>query len=221
MKNKISLVVTIVFIASLFTTPVIAQTTEDYPEYIVQSGDTLSYISYLFGVSMTEIQQMNNLADPNNIYPDLRLKIPGYAGIKGLLTPIILDYGESWENLLVKYHADENTLININKLISPNTLYPGRDLLIPINESLELLHPVAIVNENKTLLENSAIINAKSYILLAENRKNSSLEFFTNDLIFDSNPNLTPVNAISYEIESISISPLPLSQGDTFTIKVT
>ncbi len=221
MKNKISLVVTIILIASLFTTPVIAQTTEDYPEYIVQSGDTLSYISYLFGVSMAEIQQMNNLADPNNIYPDLRLKIPGYAGIKGLLTPIILDYGESWENLLVKYHADENTLININKLISPNTLYPGRDLLIPINESLEVLHPVAIVNENKTLLENSAIINAKSYILLAENRKNSSLEFFANDLIFDSNPNLPPVNAISNEIESISISPLPLSQGDTFTIKVT
>ena len=221
MKNKISLFITIFLLVSLVSSPVYAQTTEDYPEYIVQPGDTLSYIATLFDVSMDEIQIINNLADPNNIYPDLRLKIPGYPGIKGLLTPVILGYGEIWQNLVVKYHADENTLIKINKLISPKTLYPGSELLMPIDENLPILNPVAVLNESKTFLENTAILNAKPYILFNENRKNSSLDFYTNDLIYDNNPDLTSVNSISDVIASISISPLPLLQGDTLTIEIT
>ncbi|MHB8136218.1 MAG: LysM peptidoglycan-binding domain-containing protein, partial [Anaerolineaceae bacterium] len=221
MKNKISLFITIFLLVSLVTSPVYAQTTEDYPEYIVQPGDTLSYIATLFDVSMDEIQIINNLADPNSIYPDLRLKIPGYPGIKGLLTPVILGYGEIWQNLVVKYHTDENTLIKINKLISPKTLYPGSELLMPIDENLPILNPVAVVNESKTLLENTAILNAKPYILFNENRKNSSLDFYTNDLIYDNNPDLISVNSISDVIASISVSPLPLLQGDTLTIEIT
>lgn len=220
MKNKFTLLIALVLLVSLFTTPVYAQSNEDYPEYIVQSGDTLSYISSLFGVSMDEIQQINNLADPNSIYPDLRLKIPGYPGIKGLITPVTLNLGESWQNLLIKYQADEITLIKINELLSPKTLFPGKQLLIPINESATELNPVALVSENTTFLEKSATVNANPYILLAENRKNSSLDFYTNDLVYDKNTALTPVSSISASIESLTVSPLPLSQGDTISIKV-
>ncbi|MBA4383889.1 MAG: hypothetical protein C0410_04075 [Anaerolinea sp.] len=221
MKNKITLLITFALLSSLFTTPVYAQTNDDYPEYIVQSGDTLSYIASLFSVSMDEILQINSIQDANSIYPDLRLKIPGYSGVKGLITPVILNLGESWQNLLVKYQTDENTLIKINKLVSPHTLYPGTDLLMPIKESISVFNPVALVSENATFLEKAVVINAKPYVLLSENRRNSSLNFYSNDLIYANNPDLEPVNAISESIESLSISPLPLSQGDTISIKVT
>jgi len=220
MKYKIALLIILVYLISPLTTPVYAQTNDDYPDYIVQSGDTLSYIASLFGVSMDEILQINNIQDANSIYPYLRLKIPGYPGIKGLITPVILNLGESWQNLLIKYQTDENTLIKINKLISPHTLYPGADLLMPINESISALNPVAVVGENNTFLEKAAVISAKPYVLLSENRRNSSLDFYSNDRIYDNNPDLAPVNAISESIESLSVSPLPLSQGDTVAIKV-
>jgi len=220
MKNKITLLVVFVFIISLFTTPVYAQTNDDYPEYIVKSGDTLSYIASLFSVSMDDILQINNIQDANSIYPDLRLKIPGYAGVKGLISPVILGLGESWSNLLIKYQTDEQTLIKINKLISPNTLYAGTSLLMPINENMPALNPVAMVSENGTFLEKAALINANPYILLAENRKNSPLDFFSNDLIYDSNQGLPPAKSISEFVESLSVAPLPLTQGDTIAVKV-
>jgi murein DD-endopeptidase MepM/ murein hydrolase activator NlpD len=221
MKNKITLLIAFVFIISLFTTPVYAQTNDDYPEYIVKSGDTLSGIASLFGVSMDDILQINNIQDANSIYPDLRLKIPGYSGVKGLISPVILGLGESWSNLLIKYQTDEQTLIKINKLVSPHTLYSGTVLLMPINEIMPALNPVAMVSENGSFLEKAALINAKPYVLLAENRKNSSLDFFSNDLIFDSNQGLPPANSISDSVESLSVAPLPLTQGDTIAVKVT
>lgn len=220
MKNKFTLLIAFVLIISLFTTPVYAQTNDDYPEYIVQSGDTLSQIAILFDVTMDEILQINNIQDANSIYPDLRLKIPGYQGVKGLISPVILNLGESWRNLLVKYQTDENTLIKINKLISPQTLYPGKTLLMPINESVTSFNPVAMVNENATFLEKAAVINANPFVLLANNRRNSSLDFYSNDLVYSNNPDLPAVNSISDAIESLTVSPLPLTQGDTIAIKV-
>lgn len=201
-------------------TPVFAQTDEVYPEYIVQSGDTLSYIASLFDVSMEDIQTLNNLSDPNNIYPDLRLKIPGYSGTNGLITPVIVDLGESWGNLLVKYQADEKTLIKINKLLTSKSLYPGKELLMPIDESLPFLHPAAMIDNNGTFIEKAASLKLNPYILLSENRKKTMLDFFSNDLVYDNNQNLTPVNTISTSIESMSFTPLPISQGDTISIKI-
>jgi murein DD-endopeptidase MepM/ murein hydrolase activator NlpD len=220
MKNKISILISFVLCSSLFFTPVHAQSNDAYPEYIVKSGDTLGYIASLFGVSANDIQQANNLSDPNSIYPDLRLKIPGYPGISGLISPVIVNLGESWQNLLIKYQGDENTIIKINKLLSPKTLYAGTNLLMPIKENIGTLTPVAMIGDNSTFLEKSATINANPYVLLSENRKNSSLDFFSHDLIYNNNPNLPSVNSISENIESFSISPLPLSQGDTISIKI-
>ncbi len=209
-----------VLLISVQSTPAYAQTSEDFPEYIVQPGDTLSYIALLFNVSMDEIQQINNLSDPNNIYPELRLKIPGYPGVKGLISPVVLGLEENWQNLLVKYQVDENTLIRINKILSPMSLYPGKDLLMPINENISPFTPIALVNENTTYLEKAAAIDAQPYLLLAKNRKSSSLSFFSNDLVYDNDLNIPPVNSISPSIESISLSPLPLTQGDTIIIKL-
>lgn len=220
MKNKLVILIVLSLLTSLFVTPVYAQTNDDYPEYIVKSGDTLSGIASLFDVSMDEILQLNNIQDANSIYPDLRLKIPGYPGIKGLISPVILNLGESWQNLLVRYHADANTLIKINKLISPMTLYAGTNLLMPINESIPVLTPVALVSENASFIEKAATLNKNPYILLSENRKSSALDFYANDLVYDDNASLTPVTSVSEFIESLTLSPLPLTQGDTVSVLV-
>lgn len=220
MKNKLSLLIVLLLLVSQITVPVYAQTDQNYPEYIVQSGDTLSYIASLFHVSMDEIQKINNLSDPNSIYPDLRLKIPGFAGVSGLITPVIVNVGETWQNLLVKYQADENTLIKINALLSPKTLFPGKQLLVPVNENSGELSPAAVVGDNTSFLEKSVIINANPYVLLSENRKNSSMDFFSHDLVYDKTPASTSVSSISESIESFTVSPLPISQGDTISIKI-
>jgi peptidoglycan-N-acetylglucosamine deacetylase len=48
----------------------------EYITYTVRSGDTLYRIALNYGVSVTEIVRINNIADPNRIYVGQQLKIP-------------------------------------------------------------------------------------------------------------------------------------------------
>jgi LysM repeat protein len=53
--------------------------------YTVRSGDTLGAIAARYGVSASAIASANGLADPNRIYPGLKLVIPG--GKAGVSAP--------------------------------------------------------------------------------------------------------------------------------------
>lgn len=46
-------------------------------DYTVRSGDTLSQIAKQYGVNYMDIAKTNNIADPNRIYANQLLKIPG------------------------------------------------------------------------------------------------------------------------------------------------
>jgi LysM repeat protein len=54
---------------SPFLNPVFAQENQTYPEYVIQSGDTLIGIASLFKVSVGEITELNNIEDSNQIFP--------------------------------------------------------------------------------------------------------------------------------------------------------
>ena len=49
---------------------------EQYRTYTVKSGDTLSEIGERFGVSYRKIAKLNNVEDPDLIYPGQKFKIP-------------------------------------------------------------------------------------------------------------------------------------------------
>lgn len=67
-------------------TPTATATPEGFV-YVVQSGDTLSAIASRFGVSMQEIVEANNIADPNLIIAGDELLIPGVEGPPPTATP--------------------------------------------------------------------------------------------------------------------------------------
>ena len=49
---------------------------EQYRTYTVKSGDTLSEIGERFGVSYRKIAKLNNVENPDLIYPGQKFKIP-------------------------------------------------------------------------------------------------------------------------------------------------
>lgn len=53
-----------------------AEEDEDYRTYTVKSGDTLSEIGARFGVSYQKIAKLNNIENPDLIYPGQKFKIP-------------------------------------------------------------------------------------------------------------------------------------------------
>lgn len=56
--------------------PKAAKKAEDYRTYTVKSGDTLSEIGARFGVSYQKIAKLNNIENPDLIYPGQKFKIP-------------------------------------------------------------------------------------------------------------------------------------------------
>ena len=200
--------------------PVFAQEDQTHPEYVIQSGDTLIGIASLFGVTVDEIIELNNIEDSNQIYPGLILKIPGYSGVSGIIAPVTVELGESWNDLLVKYSANEEIIKKINHILLASDLYAGTKLLVPVSQDQKLKLPLTVVGKESTLLEFSALTSSNPFSLLLVNQKDSPFSFYLNDFVF---------SAISVESEDmtvttfqdvVSIGPLPLVQGSTAVIKI-
>jgi LysM repeat protein len=96
--------------------------------YTVKSGDNLSSIAAQFGTSWQTLQAINQLPDPNKIYPGQVLKVPGGAPAPSpapsetyvvqsgdILSGIAAAHGTSWQHLA-----------QINNIPNPNLIYPGQ-----------------------------------------------------------------------------------------------
>ncbi len=105
------------------------------PIYIVQPGDTLSFIAQRFGTTVEALVVQNNIADPQLIVPGTELVIPGYEGISGVLQFREISYGETLSSLSLKHGISKETLIRLNRIVHPNRLYVGQSILYLQTES--------------------------------------------------------------------------------------
>lgn len=200
--------------------PVFAQENQTYPEYVIQSGDTLIGIASLFNVSVGEITELNNIEDSNQIFPGLHIKIPGYAGISGMIAPVTVDLGESWRELLIRYNANEEIVKKINHVLLASELYAGTKLLIPVSQDLENRPLISEFDSKSTLLEISALTNSNPTSLLLTNQQNAPFNFYAGDFIFSPMAQGQEGITVSTLYDSVSVAPLPLVQGTTAVIKI-
>jgi len=64
-------------VQSTTTTTTLPPTTTTIPdEYVIQSGDSLSKIAEMFGLTSAELAAYNNITDPEHIEAGATLKIP-------------------------------------------------------------------------------------------------------------------------------------------------
>jgi len=67
----------------------------DYYKHLVRFTDTLPGLSFKYGVTITEIKQLNNIQNNNDLYSFAEIKIPKNEDIK-------IDFNETEEELLLK-----------------------------------------------------------------------------------------------------------------------
>jgi murein DD-endopeptidase MepM/ murein hydrolase activator NlpD len=219
MKSSLfSLLISIILI--LFSVlPVRAQ--GQYPEYVVQPGDTLTGIAELFGITVDELINLNSSIDPNFLGVGDRLSIPGLEGISGTFTRRIVEIGETLDSLTVKYQMEKDLLVRLNKLTSPGEVYAGRTLLLLYSDDTNSRVSVGKSDSSNTLIEISARSNTSTWVLLGQNNRNRQTNLLPSQLIYamsTTTPN--QVSIIDPRLSEVSISPLPLVQGKTFTITV-
>lgn len=99
--------------------------------YTVKKGNTLSQIAFAYGVSVNHIVELNDIQNPNLIYPGQKLRITE-SEIR-ILNPLnfnnkiyVVKRGDTLWSIALRYGVTVNYLISVNNIQNPNLIYPGQ-----------------------------------------------------------------------------------------------
>jgi len=98
-------------------------------EYTVERGDTLGGIARDHGVSLSELADANDIANPDLIRSGQVLVIPGQDGKPDKYHKVAR--GETLVRIASSYGSNALSVARANALGNPNLIYPGQQLLIP------------------------------------------------------------------------------------------
>ncbi|MDO5727789.1 MAG: LysM peptidoglycan-binding domain-containing protein, partial [Bowdeniella nasicola] len=112
--------------------------------YRVMPGDTLTSIAAKFKVNLHELARINNLTNPNRIYPGqvLQIRAPRTTAGKAPAAPkssapvgkpaasYTVKAGDTLSGIAAKLNTSVAQLQQANRLTNPNRIYPGQVLQI-------------------------------------------------------------------------------------------
>ena len=104
--------------------------------YTVESGDTLGRIARAHDVSISELVDANDIANPDLVYPGQILLIPGEVPVGSnddgeFDQAHIVLRGETLSRIADRYGTSAISLAQANSLTNPNLIFPGQQLLVP------------------------------------------------------------------------------------------
>ena len=95
--------------------------------YTVAAGDNLSSIASRFNTTVAEICRLNNISNPNLIYPGQVLKIEGAVDNTVYYT---VKAGDNLSSIAAAHDTTWQAIAALNRLSNPNRIYPGQKLRI-------------------------------------------------------------------------------------------
>ena len=221
MKRRSLLFLFLFLVILIIPQPVKAQDNVSYPQYIVQSGETLTEIANKFNVAVDDLIKVNNLSNPDIISEGTRLNIPGLQGINGILTTQSVEIGQSLDSFVRTYQANKDFIIKVNKKTSPSEIYAGSNLIIPVDDAKVKMGSGKPLQSGQSLLEKSIIQQTNPWSLIENNNIKISANIIPSEFIFSpSSTNSQTISQISPQLKEVDISPLPLVQGNTIVAQI-
>jgi len=219
MRKQVSFVLFFVIIfASFAVHPAAAQATG--PVYIVQSGDTLSFIASRFNVSLNELLAANPSIDPNLLSQGQQVVIPGLEGVTGILETEVITFGDSLRSLSRRTQVSDEQLIKLNRLISPTELYVGVSMIVPVQEGQAQFNARTSTGMGESLLELAIKQGSDPWTLSSINTLSGTWDTLPNDVLYSPTGNGEGASGLPSAFISASINPLPMVQGSTEVIRV-
>lgn len=117
-----------------------------FVSYTIVRGDTLSTIAARFNTTVTTLAQVNNIVNPNLIYPGQVISVPGTAPVPTVptlvpATPVpaqpprpnthVVQAGENLFRISLRYNVTLDALVRANGIYNAWLIYPGQVLVIP------------------------------------------------------------------------------------------
>ncbi len=113
-------------------------------EYTVQSGDTLSAIARRYGTTVQELVDINQIQNPNLIYPGEKLRVLTNSTVPGTeergtgSITYIVRRGNTLSQIARAYHVSVQHIVEINDIPDPDLIYPGQKLRITESDVTDL-----------------------------------------------------------------------------------
>jgi LysM repeat protein len=98
--------------------------------YVVQPGDTLYSIAARFNTTVDAIARLNQISDPNRIYPGMLLQIPLSCPPTEGFTHIV-QQGETLATIAAQYSVTVYDLVCYNEIVPTYLIFPGQSLFVP------------------------------------------------------------------------------------------
>jgi murein DD-endopeptidase MepM/ murein hydrolase activator NlpD len=217
MRKQLSLFL-IAFLMSLSVQPASAQASG--PVYLVQPGDTLSFIAARFNVTINDLVAANPSLDPNILAEGQEIVIPGLEGVTGVLETEIISLGDSLRSLSRRTQVEDELLRKLNGLVSPTELYVGISLIVPSQEVQEPLRTRMTPSAGESLLELAIRQGSDPWTLASLNKLSGTWDSLPGDILYSTGEN-GPSNATGMPSAFLSanVEPLPLVQGGTEVVR--
>ena len=156
--------------------------------YTVQRGDTLSEIAQRYGTTVQEISSINNISNPNLIYPGQVFRILTNSTTNGSETratgsiTYTVRRGDTLSQIAKAYGVTIAHLVEINNIQNPNLIYPGQKIRITesnsttLNETVQNTRYTYIVRKGDTLSQIAKVYGVSvSYLARTNNISNPNL----------------------------------------------
>ncbi len=98
--------------------------------YTVAAGDTLSSIAARYRTTVTELAALNNILNPNLIYPGEELILTTFSSP---VSSYIVHSGDTLSSIATRFDTSVQELVSINSISNPDRIYPGQVLRLPEN----------------------------------------------------------------------------------------
>lgn len=189
--------------------------TPEGPVYIVKAGDSLWDIAIRFGTSMDELAQANDISDPGQIAEGTRLLIPGLSGLQGVLDTVTLPYGETLKSLSRQFQIPIGMFARLNRLTSPQELYTGSNIVLPVNENGPEGFSRSILASKQSLLELAVLESRNPWSLVTYNDLSTSWGVVPGDILLHPGEESIGPAALPGEVSAVDLKPTPMLQGKT------
>ena len=219
MHKRISLFVLFIIAFTFMAEPASAQA--GGPVYIVQAGDTLSFIASRFNLAINDLMTANPSIDPNLLSEGQELVIPGLEGVTGVLETEVIAFGDTLRSLSRRTQVADEQLKKLNRLVSPTELYVGVGLIIPVQEEQNPLTGRMTPASGETLLELALKQGSDPWTLAGINKLRGSWDTIPGDILYSpTGGNGGNATGLPSAFLRASIEPLPMVQGGTEVLRV-
>lgn len=188
--------------------------------HVVQRGETLFSIAQRYGFTVDALAHANGLHDPTRLYVGQRLTIPA-ADVEidpQATTAYVVQPGDSLISIAKRRAASWQALARLNALVSPDVLYPGHVLQVPVTDRAEEggtgLH---IVGDGDTLFRIALRYDVPPRSLISLNAPLNPMLIYEGQMLVISGDG---VGWLPSPFSRVDLHPLPVEQGNSLVVAV-